>query len=349
MTRAHLGPVNVAVEPPADLPRALADLVGGSAAMHALRRRLALIARATGSVLVQGASGTGKELAARAIHDLSSRAAGPFISVDCGALAESLLESELFGHARGAFTGAAGERAGLFEAAHGGTLLLDEIGNTSLAVQARLLRALEEREVRRIGCNVPRGVDVRVIAATNRDLHAAAAEGEFREDLLYRLDVLGVRMPSLAERREDIPDLCRALLAGMPRGREARISFAALVALEAHDWPGNVRELRNALERALAFADGGCIDVAHLPDRLARATGVVTREPQDAAAMPRRAPSLQQLLHEYERRLLAAHLHRYAWNRTRAARELGITRRTLFTKIAKHGLEEDGLGPAKLA
>ena len=296
--------------------------------MQRVRDAIVRIGRSDAPVLIQGASGTGKELAARLVHDLSRRAGGPFVAVDCGAIAEGVLESELFGHARGAFTSAAGDRRGLFEEADGGTLFLDEISNTSLSFQARLLRVLQDREVRRVGSNRARAVDVRVIAATNRDLEADAGRGRFREDLLYRLDVLPIRMPSLRERRDDVEALARHVLRGIEErtGDELVMTPAALAALLGHDWPGNVRELCNVLERAAAFASGGRIDVEHLPDRL---------RPDAAGA---RASGLPDMLSDCERALIASRLESNGWNRTRTAAELGITRRCLFNKIAKHAL-----------
>ena len=317
---------------------ALDRLAGDSPELGDVKRRLAVIGRASGSVLVLGASGTGKELAARVIHDMSPRAGGPFVAVDCGALSEGVLESELFGHARGAFTGAAAERRGLFEAAHGGTIFLDEIANTTLQLQARLLRVLQEREVRRVGCNVSRRIDVRVIAATNRDLARDVRLGTFREDLLYRLDVLSVRMPSLRERIGDVAAIAEHVLHEISQEtcRRMRLTIEALALLQAHDWPGNVRELRNVLEQAAAFAEDGVIRGAHLPDRIA---GRVGAEPVHSSPRP-----LQAHLDSFERRLLAARLTANAWNRTRTAAELGITRRTLFAKMGKLGISAGDVG-----
>jgi len=297
--------------------------------MLSVRSQLVRVAAAHGPVLVCGESGTGKELVARLVHELSPRAAGPLVAVDCGAIAETLLESELFGHARGAFTGAAGERRGLFEAADGGTLFLDEIANTSLAFQARLLRVLQEREVRRVGATQVRRVDVRVVAASNQDLAAEAHAGRFRQDLLYRLDVLPLRLPPLRERRADVPEIARCVLArlGERDGRPIGLTSAAAMALLSHDWPGNVRELANVLERAAAYADGP-VDVEHLPDHLARR---VAR--RDGRSL------LSALMAGFEGAVLSERLRANDWNRTATAAELGITRRCLFTKIAKHGLE----------
>ncbi len=323
---------------PVPIAPTLARLCGRSAAMTRVREHLARIAVRDVCVLVSGRSGTGKELAARLLHELSPRRNGPFIAVDCGALAEGLLESELFGHERGSFTGASRERCGLFEAASGGTLFLDEIGNTTLALQARLLRVLQEPEVRRVGGNREHRVDVRVVAASNRDLAQDAAAGLFREDLLWRLDVLSLRMPSLAERPEDIPDIARSIVAEISArtGEPIRLSAGAVERLVTHDWPGNVRELRNALERAAAFSCSGLIDVEDFPERLRPpAPGVTSVVP----APPAKNGTLQSLLDICERSVLVARLERNAWLRQRTAAELGITRRTLLNKMVKHGLQ----------
>jgi DNA-binding NtrC family response regulator len=303
--------------------------VGSSAAASLVREQLRRAAGADASVLIQGASGTGKELVARIVHDLSARSRGPFVAIDCGALAEGVLESELFGHARGAFTNAGADRRGLFEEAGGGTLFLDEIANTCVALQARLLRVLQEREVRRVGCNRARPVDVRIVAASNRDLAAEALAGRFREDLLYRLDVLQVRLPALKDRRDDVLVLARHFLEQIARrtGERRVLTPRAVAALVAHDWPGNVRELCNALERATVHASGGIIDAEHLPDKLA-----------GRMAHPSARPSLSVLLAEYERCMLRERLEANGWNRTRTALELRITRRCLFDKIGKYSL-----------
>jgi DNA-binding NtrC family response regulator len=325
---------------PVPIPPTLARLCGRSAAMARVREHLGRIAGRDVCVLVSGRSGTGKELAARLLHELSPRRGGPFIAVDCGALAEGLLESELFGHERGSFTGASRDRCGLFEAASGGTLFLDEIGNTTLALQARLLRVLQEREVRRVGGNREHHVDVRVVAATNRDLAQDAAAGLFREDLLWRLDVLSLRMPALAERPEDIPDIARGILVEIASrtGESIRMSATAIERLVMHDWPGNVRELRNALERAAAFSCNGLIDVEDLPERLRSPAAPRGAAPVTAAARMS-GGTLQSLLDICERSVLVARLERNAWLRERTATELGITRRTLLNKMIKHGLQ----------
>jgi transcriptional regulator with GAF, ATPase, and Fis domain len=240
----------------------LGGLVGNSAVMQELFSQILRAAASEASILITGESGTGKELVARALHDNSSRAKGPYIRVHCAAFPEQLLEGELFGHARGAFTGATVAREGRFEAAHGGTLLLDEIGEVPLSVQVKLLRVLQEREIERLGENQSRKVDVRIIAATHRDLPAMVSRGEFRADLYYRLRVLPLHVPALRERKEDIPLLVNSMLASIlsrHQGRDIQISGEALGALSAYGWPGNVRELGNALEYAVVQADGATI------------------------------------------------------------------------------------------
>ncbi|HET6921803.1 MAG TPA: sigma-54 dependent transcriptional regulator, partial [Anaeromyxobacteraceae bacterium] len=231
----------------------LENVVGRSESMLHVFKTAARVASAEATVLIQGESGTGKELVARAIHQSSPRAAGPFVAVDCGAIAEGVLESELFGHARGAFTGAQAMRRGLFEEASGGTLFLDEIGDVGPNLQARLLRALQEGTIRRVGTNEPIAVDVRTVAATNRDLEQAVKEGSFRADLYYRLNVVAIRIPPLRERREDVPLLAEHFAHKHGRGEGAAISPAARDLLVAYHWPGNVRELENVIARALAL------------------------------------------------------------------------------------------------
>ena len=244
------------------------EIVGRSQRMQELYARIIKVAGTPSSVLVTGESGTGKELVARAIHRLSSRSSGPFIRVNCGALAEGVLESELFGHERGAFTGAVRQRRGRFELADGGTLFLDEIGEISPAMQVRLLRVLQDRTFERVGGEKTISVDVRVVAATNRDLKKAVLEGSFREDLFYRLHVIPIELPALRERREDVALLCEHFLDRLSRRmtrNRASLTPGALKLLEQYNWPGNVRELENVLERAFVLCDGGEIRVEDLP------------------------------------------------------------------------------------
>jgi DNA-binding NtrC family response regulator len=306
-------------------------LVGRSGGMLAVYKQIALACASDSPVLVTGETGTGKELVARAIHRHGPRTPRPFVPVNCGAMPEGLLESELFGHVRGAFTGAVADRKGLFEEARGGTIFLDEIGEMSPALQVRLLRTLELGEVRPVGSPRATSVDVRVIAATHRDLERAAREGSFRQDLFYRLHVLAIRIPPLRERREDIPLLVAHFLSDLAsRGREvASLTPAAVAALAASDWPGNVRELGNTLERLVAEARGGTIDVADLPPAF-RERKASLEEPLFAGL-----PSLEEMEKRYLRHVLAA----VKGNRSRAAEALGIDRRTLYRMAARFGLD----------
>ncbi|MEY2668905.1 MAG: Acetoacetate metabolism regulatory protein AtoC [Pseudomonadota bacterium] len=301
----------------------LDNVVGRSEAMLQVYKTAARVASTDATVLIQGESGTGKELVARAIHTASPRAGGPFVAVDCGAIAEGVLESELFGHARGAFTGAQVARRGLFEEAHHGTLFLDEIGDIGPNLQARLLRALQEGTIRRVGTNEPIAVDVRVVAATNRDLEAAVKAGTFRADLYYRLHVVSIRIPPLRERREDIPLLAEHFAQKHGRAEGSAISPEARELLLAHDWIGNVRELENVVARALALNPSGVVLPEDLPDAL--------RAPRRAPA-PGPAPdtSDRPSLAELERRYASQVLQETGGNKTRAAEILGIDRKTLY-------------------
>jgi transcriptional regulator with PAS, ATPase and Fis domain len=324
----------------------LGGLVGHSTVMQELFRNILRAAASEASILVTGESGTGKELVAHALHDNSSRAKGPYIRVHCAAFPEHLLEDELFGHARGAFTGAAVAREGRFEAAHGGTLLLDEIGEVPPSVQVKLLRVLQEREIERLGENQTRKVDVRIIAATHRDLPAMVSRGEFRADLYYRLRVLPLHLPALRERRADIPLLANSMLANILTrhpGRDLQISGEALDALSAYSWPGNVRELGNALEYAMVHVDGTTILVRHLPPEV-RETGRVTAEPH-ARTAPASAPALVQ--HYYrapvqpegqEKEMLMRALKECGGNKVAAAEKLGMSRTTLWKRLKKYDL-----------
>lgn len=293
-----------------------------------------LIRRASAArhpVLITGESGTGKELVARALHTLSGR--GEFVPVNCGALPEQLLESEVFGHERGAFTGADRERPGLFEAADGGTLFLDEIGDLPLPLQPKLLRALESGEVRRVGATKSRRVDVRLLAATNRDLEAEVAEGRFREDVYWRLNVLQIHVPPLRERPADIPLLAEHFLeqaiADGSAGSEARLSPDAMGLLTAYAWPGNVRELRNAVGRAVTLASGEDIGPDHLPDRIVRASATASLVSTSAA---RRLP-----LAEVERAYIMEVLRSVGGNKSKAAEILGLDRKTLYRRLEEYG------------
>ncbi len=317
-----------------------AELIGPSEAMREVHKRIGLAAASAMPVLVLGETGTGKEMVARALHRHSARAGGPFVAINCSAIPKELLESELFGHVRGAFTGATGERPGCFRAADGGVLLLDEIGDMALDVQAKMLRALQEGEVTPLGGHRTVKVDVRVVAATHRDLRAAVREGRFREDLLYRLDVLSIRLPPLRERLADIIPLAEHFLRrAVPRdATEPPKSLSAEAArrLLGHPWPGNVRELRNAMERCQALVRHRVIGEADLAAALgaAPATDAAPALPADwlEAELPVAVERLE--------RLLIAHaLAQAQGNRAEAARRLGIHRQLLYRKLTQYGLE----------
>ncbi len=308
------------------------DLVSKSPAMQALFDLAKTAARSQSTILILGESGTGKELLARAIHAESPRRSGPFVAVSCAALTETLLESELFGHEKGAFTGAAALRKGKFEIADGGTLFLDEIGDISPKLQLDLLRVLEDRRFFRVGGSEAVTVDVRIIAATNRDIKKAADHGTFREDLYYRLNVIPIHLPPLRDRREDIPLLIEHLLErlGVEMNRKVdTVSSEALGLLIAHDWPGNVRELRNVLERGLVVATGSVIETANL--------GLAPVAPRVSAGDEGLVS-----LDEIERRHIASVLQETAGNISHAARVLGIDRATLYNKMRKYQLRRDG-------
>ena len=297
------------------------------------------VARTDATVLIEGETGTGKEMVARFIHRTSARADGPFIAVNCSALPESLIESELFGHERGSFTGAIGRRAGRFEAASGGTLLLDEVTEIPLALQAKLLRALQEREIVRVGSSYPVKVDVRVIATTNRDLRLEVAEGRFREDLFYRLNVVCLRPVALRERVDDIPVLARHFLvkyAGVHASPATELTPEAMQRLRAHVWPGNIRELENVIQRAVIL----CLDSAIGGEDII----VDEPTPTDFTAVT------GQTVAEVERNLIISTLERLNGNRTHTAKALGVTVRTIRNRLRKYGLNRPPSGAAtKLA
>jgi len=306
-------------------------LLGRTAPMLIVYKQIAHAADATVPVLIVGESGTGKELVARAIHAYGRRAGRPFVPINCGALAETLLDSELFGHTRGAFTGAVSDAKGILEQAHGGTVFLDEIGEMSPALQVKLLRTLEEGEIRPVGASRTTKVDVRVLAATNADLDQAVAEQRFRQDLYYRLSVVVIRVPPLRERRTDIPLLAARFLqnACSRTGRSVELSPAAIEALTAYHWPGNVRELENTIERLVLFSRGSVIDVSDLP-ALFREQAAPPMTPMFADLPP---------LDEIERRYLLHVLDEVKGNRTRAAEVLGIDRRTLYRMAERFGID----------
>jgi transcriptional regulator with GAF, ATPase, and Fis domain len=317
--------------------RGFRRVVGESKAWSEILVQAAKVAPTETTVLLTGQSGTGKEVVARLIHRGSSRAKGPFVALNCAALPETLLESELFGHEKGAFTGATAARAGSIEQAAGGVLFLDEVGEMSRAVQAKLLRVLQEREFQRLGATKPVKADVRVIAATNRDLVAAIGRGEFREDLYYRLHVFEIRLPPLSERKDDVLPLAQAFLEELAQvvGRPAAgISRDAREVLLAYSWPGNVRELRNVLERATILCDGGLITSEHLPHELgAAASSRPPRAETDGDAPP------EFNLENAERDLIVKALEASGNNRSEAARRLGLARAQLYHRLKKHGLD----------
>jgi two-component system response regulator HydG len=309
----------------------LASLVGQSEAMQKVRETIARAATAAGTVLITGETGTGKELAARAIHSGSARVRRPFVPLNCAALTESLLENELFGHARGAFTGAAAARPGLLEHAQGGTLFLDEIGTMSKGLQAKLLRTIESGEVRRIGENESRHVDVRFVAATNLDLQKAVAQGEFRADLYYRLNVLRVHLPPLRERGDDVGELARYFIGrDGPAAAVRGCTDAAWRALMAYTYPGNVRQLEHIVQRAIAVARGPEIDVDDLPEELLVADPPPPPPEGTVAAARQRA----------EREMIAAALARHDNEIAAAARDLQISRTTMWRLMKKHGISD---------
>jgi len=316
----------------------LGDVVGRSAAIQQVFSLVRQVAPSTAAVLITGESGAGKELVARAIHRLSPRRDGPFVAVNCAAMPETLMESELFGHEKGAFTGAIERRAGCFELAQRGTLLLDEIGDMPAPTQAKLLRVLEDSRVRRLGGKSEILVDVRVIASTNKVVEESLRKGELREDLYYRLNVFHIHLPPLRERKEDLPALCEALLADLDRKHGCRVTEVAPDVMDLfhrHNWPGNVRELRNVLERAIILAGEGAVLLSHLPPQF----GISA--PAHAAAHLE-DPNLIRLsvgttVDEAEKALILRTLEHTNNNKTRAAEILGISLKTLHNKLKEYG------------
>lgn len=310
----------------------LERLIGSSPEMTRVADKIIQIAPTRATVLIEGESGTGKEVVAHALHDLSGRPGEKFVAVNCAALSSQLLESELFGHEKGAFTGAAQRRIGRFEQAHGGTLFLDEIGEIDSQTQVKLLRALSERTIERVGSNTSIKVDVRVIAATNRHLAEMVEEGSFREDLFFRLNVLGIQMPPLRQRREDIVLLANSFLAEFARenGRPGKpFTEAALTRLVAYPWPGNVRELRTAVEHAVVMSNQEVLDLQHLPDFVSGGGHPFDQKGSEKAL----APKEEFNLHALEQQAIQGALRRTEGNRTKAAELLGISRRTLQRKL----------------
>jgi len=338
-------------------------LIGNSQAMQALRAQIGKLARSMAPIAITGESGAGKELAAREIHAQSSRASKPFVAVNCGAIPENLMESEFFGHRKGAFTGAGEERDGFFQAANGGTLMLDEVADLPLAMQVKLLRAIQERRVRKIGATAEEPVDVRIISATHKDLAKCVETGVFRQDLFYRLNVIELALPPLRERLDDLPVLANAILARLAGPGGASLGPGVLDALRAYSFPGNVRELENVLERALAFANDGVIQVEDLSLKAARVAEparveppVVAIPPTPAAAppMPAAAPvapeatplgpaslpiDLPAYLEQVERDIIQRALQQTQFNRTRTASLLGISVRQLRYQMQKLNIQ----------
>jgi DNA-binding NtrC family response regulator len=305
------------------------ELVGKSESIRKIYFLIEQVAPSSASVLITGESGTGKELVARTIHKMSPRHDKPFVAINCSAIPETLMESELFGHEKGAFTGAASRRQGCFELADTGTLLLDEIGEMPAMLQAKLLRVIEERAVRRLGSRKEIEVDVRLLAATNRQPQQAVSEGKLRDDLLYRLNVFGIHLPSLRERKEDLPILAQHLVAQLAErhGRPARfMSSAALEALQFHSWPGNVRELRNVIERAVIICSGPQIERHHFAPYPIEQRERLRNE--DTLSLPVGTP-----LEEVERQMIMRTLQKTKNNKTRAAELLGISLKTLHNKL----------------
>lgn len=310
------------------------QIVGETPAMMEIYETILAVSRNKSTVLIQGESGTGKELVARTIHAQSDLADKPFVVFNCGAMSETLLDSQLFGHRKGAFTGAISDHDGVFRAADGGTLFLDEISEIPLSLQTKFLRAIQEKEVVPLGSSQPIRVDVRIITSTNRVLQAEVDAGRFRADLFYRLNVVPILVPPLRERREDIPLLVDHFLAAYSRQYAVapkRVTEAAMEKLLTYNWPGNVRELQNAIERAFAVSSGGDIDVANLPAAIARQGEVEEKEAEEGDSLPS--------LEAAERRLIAAALRKSGGNKNQAARILGIDRQRLYRKIEKYNLQ----------
>src|SRR3989442_6308742 len=313
----------------------LGRLNGSSRKMQEIFRLIEMAAPTTASVLITGASGTGKEVVARTIHELSSRRDRPFVAINCAAIPETLIESEIFGHEKGAFTGALERRAGCFELAEGGTILLDEIGEMPGGTQAKLLRVLEDHKLRRLGSKVESTVDVRVLAATNKVPEEAVANGELRNDLYYRLNVFNIHMPTLREHREDLPDLVQALLAEVntKHSRQvAAVSEAVLNAFRNYTWPGNVRELRNTLERAVIVCEGAVVETKHLPPGFGHTLVRTSADDADSIRV-----GVGTTVGEAERLLILKTLESTNNNKTRAADILGISLKTLHNKLKEYG------------
>ncbi|RMG17702.1 MAG: FHA domain-containing protein [Deltaproteobacteria bacterium] len=334
----------------ADPESRLGGMIGQSLKMRQIFGLIRKIAPMDVTVLITGETGTGKELAARAIHALSGRRDGPFEVLDCGAIPPNLIESQIFGHEKGAFTGADRARAGAFERADGGTIFLDELGELRLDLQPRLLRALENGEVRRVGSNRVKHVDVRVVAATNRDLHKEIQAGNFREDLFFRLSVINIHLPPLRERRDDIPLIVEDLVErARPKLGPARFTDAAISALMGYDWPGNVRELVNVVQQAMTLSDDGIVDLEDLPERIHGADYALSEEPAPAGglvfdeAVPFK-DAKESLLEAFEKEYLVNILRRCGGNISEAARRSGLHRKSIERLVKKYGLDAKAIG-----
>jgi len=343
-TEMDVEPVDTSVDLGEFAADRFGDVLGSTAPMKRLFALLAKAAPTEATILLQGETGTGKEAISEAVHRHSRRAKGPFVVVDCGSIPHELIASELFGHAKGSFTGAAGDKQGLIEAANHGTLFLDEIGELALDLQPQLLRVLDRRQVRRVGETQSVDVDIRVIAATHRDLRAMVKAGQFREDLYYRLAVVATYVPPLRERKADIPALATWFAEKMGRGSFAQ-SPALLEQLQRHDWPGNVRELRNVVERALSLGDAALADLGDGAASAARPSAPslddsVRRQSADVLEMPFKEAKAQ-LVEAFERDYLSALLARHHGNISRAAAEAGIDRNYIHRLVKKYGLEVD--------
>jgi DNA-binding NtrC family response regulator len=322
------------------------EIVGISPKLQAVFRQMAKVAPIDATVLIEGESGTGKEMVARAIHRTSARSSKPFVAVNCGAIPQALFEAEFFGHEKGAFTDAREARAGRFEQAQGGTLFLDEVGELPLDTQVKLLRALQEKEITRVGGRAIIKLDVRVIAATNVDLHRAVASGRFREDLYWRLNVVKLRLPPLRERREDIPLIIDHLTERFNRElglRVGAISQDARRLLEMFDWPGNVRELENAVCSAMIMSEGGTVTTRDLPPRIRGETETTDSSASRDITKGTLADAVREATEKLERMMIVSRLADFNGNRTATADSLGISRKTLFNKMRQYGLGEGEL------
>ncbi len=352
-TQIKFMPIEERVQIVASDKEKLGEMYGRSLRVREIFGLIEKIAPTDATVIINGETGTGKELVARAVHTLSNRAKGPFVVVDCGTIASNLIESELFGHEKGAFTGAVGRRPGAFEVANGGTVFLDEIGELPIDLQPKLLRVLEAREIRRIGSSETKKTDVRIVAATNRDLRAEVEKGKFREDLYFRLSVIVVKVPALRERKEDVPllaqrflDRCQQQMA-IPNMPLKTLSDSALAALQAHDWPGNVRELRNVIERAVFLSSSATvIDARDIPlsppSSQEVPEGAFWREIRDKKLGFKE--SKDKWIEIFERRFLEDLMHRTDKNISAAAREATMDRKYLRSLLKKYGLWEGGEG-----